>query len=129
MTMYGMQEYNMYTYGICCVFDETCACLYVCIHNVCIHYDTIFIFVLWGMCVFCRLFVYTMCVVNASCNDCVLVCKCVPHVHTCDVICMCAQELVVQVDTEILGVFDVNKFAYVHIYWAGHLVGSFLPPW
>lgn len=65
----------------------------------------------------CALWVvlYNTCVINVSCNGCVLVCKCVSRVYTCGVMCMCAPGVG---GTDILGVFDVNKLGYVHIWWA-----------
>lgn len=53
-----------------------------------------------------------------------LVFKCV----ACSVMCMCelGGGLVVQADTDIPGVLDINKPVHLYISWANHFVG-FLP--
>lgn len=115
----------MYTYGTC-VYDVTCTVPM----PICICYDTIF-FMFYGacICVFYSLHACNMCVVNVSCNGHVLVCKCVSCVYTCGAMFMCAQELVVQVDTHIPGVFDINMLGYIRIRWADRFFGCFFPPW
>lgn len=100
-------------------------CLMWCAHVLCL-YTYVYIMKLYfpwytrHVCVLCIVKIF-------FCNSHVLVFKCV----ACSVMRMCelGGGFVVQADTDIPGVLDINKPVHLYISWADHFVGSFFPPW